>query len=657
MTELANTRQPVLSFLLRHVPALDSLRHYSWRAASSDLMAGLTVATVAVPQAMAYATLAGVPPQYGLYTAIVMTAVGALLDSSRQLINGPTNAISIALLSGLAVIPEEERISAAVLLAFLVGATQLGIALLRLGDLTRYISSSVIIGFTAGASTLLVLDQMKNFFGWQARGDAQDHFLKRFWLSLTAGGGIHWPTFLIGVATIAVVLAVRQFNAFCRKRGARFPIPQHLVAVIIMATLVWAFGLQRVKIVGPIPAALPSFQPPDLKWEQIRLMAGSTFAIAVLGLLEAVAMAKTIASRTGQKLDINQQCLSEGAANMAGSFFQCIPGSGSLTRSAVNQQAGAVSQWSGVFSAIGVAGMILLFAPLAQFIPRASLAGLLMLAAFRMVDRKQLVFHLRATRLDAGVVLVTALAAVLISVEFCIVIGVFLSFVLYVPRAAQVRMVQLTLTPEQRIRERLVGDPPCDRLLFYGLEGEVFFGAEPELDKHFTVIEQAAGANNRSQESGIRNQASGVGGQESARDRSSLVTPDSRSLTPGKVRAVILVLHRARNPDAAFLNLLEDFNTHLRQRDIALVLAGVQPDLSRALAGTGLAARIGVRQIFCDPKNVNSHEVSATSLPSQGSSTWDAIHFAYGLLGESLCSTCPRRKETPPTDRTIDYVI
>src|SRR5437762_8199357 len=156
-----------LSLLLRYIPALGSLRHYSWRAASKDLMAGLTVATVAVPQAMAYATLAGVPPQYGLYTAIVMTAVGALLDSSRQLINGPTNAISIALLSGLAVIPEDERVSAAVLLAFLVGATQLGIALLRLGDLTRYISSSVIIGFTVGASTLLVLDRMKYCFVWQ----------------------------------------------------------------------------------------------------------------------------------------------------------------------------------------------------------------------------------------------------------------------------------------------------------------------------------------------------------------------------------------------------------------------------------------------------------------------------------------------------------
>src|SRR5947209_16626270 len=128
MMGLTKTRRPVLSFLLRHVPALDSLRHYSWRAAAKDLMAGLTVATVAVPQAMAYATLAGLPPQYGLYTAIVMTAVGALLDSSRQLINGPTNAISIALLSALAVIPENERVPAAVLIAFLVGVVQLGIA-------------------------------------------------------------------------------------------------------------------------------------------------------------------------------------------------------------------------------------------------------------------------------------------------------------------------------------------------------------------------------------------------------------------------------------------------------------------------------------------------------------------------------------------------
>jgi SulP family sulfate permease len=596
-------------WLFRHVPALDSLRHYSGRALTADVMAGLTVATVAVPQSMAYAILAGLPPQYGLYTAIVMTAVGALLDSSRQLINGPTNAISIALLSALAVLPEEERLPAAVLLAFLVGLVQLGIALLRLGDLTRYVSHAVIVGFTVGAGTLLVLDQMKNLLGLKAEGRPDDHFLKRFWLSLTEGGGVHWPTFLIGAGTIAVVLAVRGLNGLLRERGARFPIPQHLVAVIFMATLVWGFELDArhgVKIVGTIPPELPHFQAPDLKWDQVRLLSGNAFAIAMLGLLEAVAMAKAIAARTGQKLDINQQCLSEGAANMAGSFFQCFPGSGSLTRSAVNQQAGAVSQWSGVFAAVAVAATVLLFAPLARYIPRASLAGLLMLAAFRMVDFKQLAFHLRATRFDAGVVLATALAAVFISVEFCILIGVFLSFVLYVPRAARVRLAQLTLTPDQHVRERQPGDAACDRLLFYNLEGELFFGTEPELDSHFAAIEQAA--------------------------------------AQGEVRVVVLVLKRARNPDAGFLRLLKDFHRRLRRRNVTLLLSGVQPDLSRALGGSGLDARIGTARIFCDS-------------PPNGSSTLDAFVHAYRLLGEGVCATCPRKQKRPWPDEPIDYVI
>jgi SulP family sulfate permease len=597
----------VAGWLLRHVPALDALRRYSRQALGADVMAGLTVATVAVPQAMAYATLAGVPPQYGLYTAIVMTAVGALFDSSKQLINGPTNAISIALLSALAVVPEGERVTAAVLLAFLVGLLQLGIAFLRLGDLTRYVSHSVIVGFTVGAGSLLVLDQLKNLFGWHAQGQPEDHFLTRFWLSLTTGGGIHWLTFFIGAGTIAVVVAVRQFNGYCRRRGARFPIPQHLVAVVLMATLVWALRLdeQGVRVVGDVPAALPGFEVPDVRWEQVRRLSGNAFAIAVLGLLEAIAMAKAIAARTGQKLDINQQCLSEGAANLAGSFFQCLPGSGSLTRSAVNQQAGAVSQWAGVFAAAAVAATVLLFAPLARFIPLSSLAGLLMLAAFRMVDFERLGFHLRATRFDAGVVLATALAAVFISVEFCIVIGVFLSFVLYLPRAAQVRMAAFAVTPEQRVRERVQDDPVCDRMLVYGLEGELFFGAEPELEKHFRAIEQAARE---------------------------------------KVQVVVLVLKQARNPDAAFLTQLEAFQRNLRRQRVVLLLCGVSPELSKAINATGLDEGINPKHIFCVQRG-------------QGTSTREAIQFAYGLLGDDFCSTCPRRQEQPGTDRPYDYVI
>ena len=547
-------------WLVRRVPAFDSLRTYSRADFGRDLTAGLTVATVAVPQAMAYAMLAGLPAQYGLYTAIVMTAVGALLDSSRQLINGPTNAISIALLSALVLIPEAERVPAAIAMAFLVGAIQLGIAFLRLGDLTRFVSHSVIVGFTLGAATLLVLDQTKHLLGLQSRGTATEHFLTRFWLSVQ-GGVIHGPTVLVGVGTVVLVVAIRQLNMALRRRGFRFPIPQHLVAVVLMSALVWGLSLegQGVQIVGAVPSSLPAFRLPELKGDQVRLMAGSALAIALLGLLEALAMAKAIAARTGQKLDVNQQCLSEGAANLAGSFFQCFPGSGSLTRSAVNQQAGAVSQWSGVFAAVGVALTMLLFAPLAGYVPRASLAGLLILAAYRMIDGRQLLFHLRATRFDAGIVLATAFAAVFISVEFCILIGVFLSFVLYIPRAAHVRLTPLTVTDDHDWRDDDPNKQPENHLLAFELEGELFFGADVEVDKHFTTVAEIARAN---------------------------------------TRIVILALQRGRNPDAGFLTLLRKLNETLTAKGIALLLCGVQPDLMAGLATTGLVEMIGPDRIF-----------------------------------------------------------
>ena len=583
------------TWLFRYVPAFESLRTYSRAALVADLLAGLTVATVAVPQAMAYALLAGLPPHYGLYTAIVMTAVGALLDSSKQLINGPTNAISIALLSAMALTPESERASVAVLFALLVGLIQLGITVLRLGDLTRYVSHAVIVGFTLGAGILLVLSQFRNLVGIHPeRGSAEDHFLKRFWLTLTEGGPINSPTLLIGVGTMVIVVGLRAFNDWMRRRGARFPIPQHLVAVIVMALLVWTFELDvrfNVRVVGKVPAALPRFQLPEVSWDHVRLLSGNAFGVAMLGLLEAIAMAKAIAARTGQKLDINQQCLSEGVANLTGSFFQCMPGSGSLTRSAINVQAGAISQWSGVFSGAAVAVTTLLFAPLAGYIPSAALSGLLMLAAFRMVDFRQLQFHLRATRFDAGIVIATALSAIFISIEFCIVIGVFLSFVLYIPRAARVQMTELARRGEGEIRERTQGEPPCPRMLIYSLEGELFFGATPELDNHLLTIEKA-------------------------------VTKETR--------LVLLFLKRARNPDAAFLNLLDDFHRRLSEAGVTLLLCGVRADLARSLRDTRLDAQIGPDHIIYEGERTET-------------STREAIDRAYQLLGEEYCSSCPRR--------------
>ena len=573
---------------LRLVPAFESLRGYGAQTARADLVAGLTVAAVAVPQAMAYAMVAGLPPVYGLYTAIVMTAVGALLNASRQLVNGPTNAISIAVLSVIAGIVEPDaRVQAAILLAFLVGAIQLGITLLRLGDLERYISHSVIVGFTAGASALLGLDQFKNLLGMKAVGGAHSHFLVRFFRSLTEGGGVQFETAVVGLGTIAAVVALRWGK---RRLDLRLA-PELLLVVIGMGALTAWLGLDArgVAVVGEIPARLPSFASPSLELGEMRELASGALAIAVLGLLEAISMAKALSAVSHQKLDMNQQCLSEGLANLAGSFFQCMPGSGSLTRSAINQQAGAVTQWSGVISAAAVALTMFAFAPYARFVPRAALAGILMVTAWNMIDWRSLSYHLRTTRFDTAIVLATAISAVAISIEFCVMIGVLMSFLLTVPRVGEMLLTEFSLT-DGPLHERLPEDKPCGRILVFGLEGEMFFGAIAALEAHFATIEERIGP---------------------------------------EIRVVVLRMKRARNPDAVGLTLLEDFLHRVKARGVHVLLCGVRPEFAEKLDRTGITAHLGAKLFLEQPVRLTS--------------TMLAVRHAYELIGDETCAVCPRR--------------
>ncbi|HEY2251136.1 MAG TPA: SulP family inorganic anion transporter [Planctomycetaceae bacterium] len=572
------------------MPAFDSLRSYSPRVFGLDAMAGLTVAAVAVPQAMAYALIAGIPPQYGLYTAIVMTGIGALFDSSKQLINGPTNAISIAVLSAVVGFSDpDDRIAAVVLLAFMVGGVQLGITLLRLGDLSRYISHAVIVGFTLGAATLIVLDQFKNLLGLKGVGTGADHFLKRFWLTMSHIDQTNRATLCVGLGTVVIALALYWINQRFRLR-----IPEFLLALISMALVVWYWQLnqQGVAVVGDIPAKLPSFAFPEVKWASVRELANSSLAIALLGLLEAIAMAKAIANHTGQKLDMNQQCLSEGLANLAGSMFHCYPGSGSLTRSTINHLAGAQTQWSGVFSAVVVALTVLLFAPYAFYIPKAGLAGILILGAWRLVDRKELAYYLRTTRYDACIVLLTAISAVAVSVEFCVLIGVLLSFALYVPQAARVHLTELTLARERVVRERISSDPVCNRIKIYSLEGELFFGAAPELEEHLNSILDA---------------------------------------TQTGVRVVVLRMKRARNADAVTLRVLDRFITRMEAAHVTVLLCGLRPDLTKVITASGLLRRLRPEHVFA------FEETGAI-----WSSTLEAIRFAYEIVKDDVCQNCPR---------------
>jgi len=582
------------------IPALDSLRDYRWSAARADALAGVTVAAVAVPQAMAYAMVAGLPVEYGLYTAIVMTAVGALFDSSRQLINGPTNAISIALFSAISFIPEPaQRVQAAMLVAFLVGSIQLAITLLRLGDLTRYISHSVIVGFTLGASALLVIDQVKNLLGLPALGDGHDHVLVRFWLTITQGGAPHVATAAIGLGTIALVLALRRIKSWL----GWLLLPEFLIVVVVMAAIVAQQGLDTrgVKVVGEIPATLPHFAWPHFDALAMRELAGSALALALLGLLEAISMAKAIAAQTRQTLDMNQQCLSEALANLTGSCFQCMPGSGSLTRSAINQQAGAVTQWSGVVSAGAVALIMIVFAPYARFIPRAALAGILIVTSWRMVDWRALAYHLRATRFDAAIVAVTAFSAVAISIEFCVLVGVFMSFMLTVPRAGRMLRSEFVVSPEGSIHERLPDDAVCGHISIFGLEGELFFGAAAALERHFQYIE---------------------------------------SRIDDQTRVLVLRMKRLRNPDAAGLTLLEEFLDRVAARGVPVLMCGVRNRLFRTMQKTGLTARLGNHEVFLEQ-------------PVRQTSTLQAIRKAYTLVKDP-CPIC--RRDLAAADN-LYYVI
>lgn len=588
-----------IPLIYRRVPALRTLREYTRADARADLIGGLSVAAVAVPQAMAYALIAGLPPEMGLYTAIVMTAVGAIFDSSRQLINGPTNAISIALLSTTALVADPgQKIQVAVAMAFLIGAMQLLISLLRLGDLTRYISHSVIVGFTAGASILLVLDQLKNLLGLKSVGDVHDHFLVRFWRTMTEGGSVHGPTVAVGLASIAMVMALRYL-----KRLNDLPLlPELLIVVILMAGVSAALDLEGlgVKVIGDIPAHLPRAQMPPVTWSWITQHATAAFAVALLGLLEAISMAKSIAAVTRQKLDLNQQCLSEGLANLSGSFFGCMPGSGSLTRSAINQQAGARTQWSGVISAVAVALTMVLFASYARFIPRAALAGILMLTASRMVNLHDLKFHMRVSRFDTMIVTATAVAAVAVSIEFCVLIGTVLSFLLTVPRAGNMRLTEFFVDTDGSIHERLADDDACPRIQIYGFDGEFCFAAIVNLEQYLDQIEAA-------------------------------IRPETRVL--------VLRLKRAHNPDAVAVSQLEGLFERMRDRGVHVILCGVRADLQLALRRCGLEEKIGADRIFPEQR------VRLTS-------TQQAVRFAYQLLPET-CPTCPRSHPSPP----LRYVV
>ncbi len=387
-----------------------------------DAWAGLTGALIVLPQGMAYAMIAGLPPQFGLYCAMVPAVVAALLGSSWHLVSGPTAAISIvvfATLSPLAHAGSAAYVQLALTLGFMAGCVQLLLALLRAGKLTDLIPHSVIVGFTTGAAFLIAASQLKHFFGLQFAGNLG--FFATLKQTVLALPNAQWAVVAVGLITVLATFCVKRWYK-------RLP---HMVVGMVLGSLL-AYGLTQLMVhsniatVGALPAALPALSSPSWNaavWQQL---AGSAVVVALLALTEAIAIARAIALRSGQTINGNQETFGQGVSNMAGAFFSGYPSSGSFTRSGVNFEAGAQTPLAAVFAAVILLTTLVLIAPLVAYLPIAAMAGVLLLVAWGLIDRAAIA-QCMANRNDATLFLVTFIGCLVLNIEWAVGAGVLLA--------------------------------------------------------------------------------------------------------------------------------------------------------------------------------------------------------------------------------------
>ena len=440
----------------RLFPFLNELRHYSLRDFRADFVAALTVTPMAVPQAMAYALIAGVHPQYGIYACMLPVIVAALWGSARYLAAGPTNAISMVLFTTMSTVsiggitvaslPEEARMPYIFGIALLCGLIQVGMGLARLGELANFISHSVMVAFSAGAALLIASGQLKTALGLpssQAQGffPQIDHVIHNFthlniWCLLVSGG------------TILLILLFKRISR-------RFPAT--LAALVIISAVSALLGLheQGVRLVGAIPSVVPPLSlPPAFDMASIRDLFMPALAIALLGAVESLAIGKQLAGIRGDRFDGSQELIGQGLGNIAAGLTSGIPGCGSFTRSALVVTSGGRSRMGTVFSGLLALPMLFVMAPLVSWLPMPALAGVLLLITFA--------------------------STLLLDLERAVFIGVLLSLTLFIYKAAHPRVRRLRATDPLM---RYAPDNMPEGLVVYVIEGTLFFGAIHELER------------------------------------------------------------------------------------------------------------------------------------------------------------------------------
>ncbi len=472
--DVRQSLSPIPHYLTRPVRLIGG---YDRQKLRPDLMAGLTVAVILLPQAIAFALIAELPPEMGIYTAAIAAVVGALWGSSDQIHTGPTNAISLLVLSILltSFTPGTDQfIWAAGMLAVMAGAFQLIMGLARLGILVNFVSHSVIVGFASGAGVLIALRQFPHLLGIQVSAEGS---MELAYESIVALPEMNLATAALGIGTVVLLVVLRRINR---------RIPAALIAMVISSLLVFAFSLDErgVAVIGQLPQSLPPVADlPLLDAGFIARLSTGALAVGAIGLVETSAISRSIATQTGQRLDSNQEFVGQGLANIFVGIFSGYPGAGSFSRSAVNFNAGARSSLAAVFSSGFLLLAMFLTAPMAAYLPRAALAGVLIVVAIGMIDRAEIKRIWQGTRGDALIMLATFLGTLFIEIAFAVLLGIMLSFVRYILRTSAPRVHQVVPDKDYGHFTYQPGQPHCPQLGVVDILGDLYFGAVNHVEE------------------------------------------------------------------------------------------------------------------------------------------------------------------------------
>lgn len=557
-----------LDLLLRPLePLLATIRDYDRQKLRHDLVAGITVAAVEVPQAMAYAVVAGVPPHYGLYTSIVQGASSALFSSSERLATGPTNTQSLLVAAVVSRAVAEQGgsedgvlyLSLVFALTLLKGLLLVAFAAAQIGTLLRYVSQSVVVGFTAGAGALIAVGQLPGLLGLpRASGATLPGVVGASFDLAGRIQDVQPIAILVGAASLVLLSLLRRF-------APRVPAALVTLGAAALVTRLAGWDVAGLPVVGEIPHPLPRPSLPALGFREAEWLLGGAFALAIVGTVETVSICRTLALNGGGRVVANQEILAQGLANSIGAFFQNVPGSGSFTRSALNLAAGGRTRFAGLASAGFVAAMALLLAPVAGSIPLASLAAILLTVAWRLVDVRFIVRVGRTLRSDAAVCLTTLVCALVAPLQYAIFIGIFLNVALYLRQTSRLHITQMRAAPGDIYEEHPLHDVfGRERVLFLQIEGALFFGLADEMRSHLARV-AASGAD-----------------------------------------VVVLRLKRTQIVDATTLLALEEFVQAMRRQGRHVLLCGLSPDLLEVLRRFGLLELVGEANAFVSEPGIFS---------------------------------------------------